>query len=130
MVPVAATGCDDWLLIMALTSVILTKMNLILKPESMLSLIQIPVVLRILTSCFTGLAEIRLSQWAKQPDRTPRNRSPSGWRTEGKSARLAKGIPNVSPTGLKGGPIQQRAELNAENFGMDEEKLQASVACQ
>ena len=34
-------------------------------------------------------------------------------------------MPNVSPTGLKGGPIQRRAELNAENFGLDEEMLQA-----
>ena len=95
-------------------------------PESMRMMIQTPVVLRILTSCFAGLAEIRLSQWAKQPDRTPRNRNPSGWRTEGESPRLAKGMPNVSPTGLKGGPIQQRAELNAENFGLEEEMLQAT----
>ena len=94
--------------------------------ERMRMMIQIPVVLRILTSCFTGLAEVRLAQWAKQPDRTPRNRNPSGWRTEGKSDRLAKGMPNVSPTGLKGGPIQQRAELNAENFGLEEEMLQAT----
>jgi hypothetical protein len=33
-----------------------------------------------------------------QPGRTPRNRNPSGWRTEGKSARLAKGMPSDSPT--------------------------------
>jgi len=29
-------------------------------------------------------------------------RYPLGWRIEGKSARLAKGMPNVSSTGLKG----------------------------
>jgi hypothetical protein len=35
-------------------------------------------------------------------------------------------MPNASSTGLKGGPIQQRAELNAENFGLEEEMLQAT----
>jgi hypothetical protein len=33
---------------------------------------------------------------------TDNERNPSGWRTEGKSARLAKGMPNVSPTRSEG----------------------------
>jgi len=37
-----------------------------------------------------------------EPSTTPRNHGPSGWRTEGKSARLVSGMPNVSATGLKG----------------------------
>ena len=50
---------------------------------------------------------------------------PLGWRTEGKSARLAKGMPSVSPTGLKGVRNSSRVERNAENFGLDEEMLRA-----
>jgi hypothetical protein len=57
--------------------------------------------------------------------RTPRNRNPSGWRTEGKSTRLAKGMPSVSPTGLKGERSWSRAERSAENLGLDEEMLRA-----
>ena len=124
--PGGCTGSDDWLLIMALTSVIMTTMDVILKRRECALMIQITVFLEILISCIPRLEVVWLSQWANQPDRTPRNRSPSGWRTEGKSARLAKGMPNVSPTGLKGGPIQQRVERNAENFGLDEEMLRAT----
>ena len=65
-------------------------------------MIQITVFLEILTSCFLRSVEVCFIQWANQPRRTPRNRSPSGWRTEGKSSRLVEGMPNVSSTGLKG----------------------------
>jgi hypothetical protein len=41
-------------------------------------------------------------QWAIPTERTPRNRSPSGWRTEGKVARLVEGMPSVSSTGFSG----------------------------
>jgi len=37
-----------------------------------------------------------------------------------------KGMPNVSPTCLKGRRIQQRAERNADDFGLDEETLRAT----
>jgi hypothetical protein len=52
VIPLIGTGCDDWLLIMALTTVIMTTMNLVLKPDAMRSLIQITVFLEILISCF------------------------------------------------------------------------------
>ncbi len=71
-------------------------------PERMRLLIQITVFLEILTSCFLRLEMVWFIPWANQPSRTPRNRSPSGWRTEGKCARLVSGMPNVSSTGLKG----------------------------
>jgi hypothetical protein len=64
--------------------------------------IQITVFPEILISCFLGFEVVWFSQWANQPSRTPRNQSPSGWRTEGKSARLVWGMPSVSSTGLKG----------------------------
>ncbi len=56
--------------------------------------------------------------------RTPRNRNPSGWRTEGKFAGLAKGMPNVSSTGLKGERSWSRAERSAD-LGLDDEMLRA-----
>jgi hypothetical protein len=71
-------------------------------PERIRLLIQITVFLEILTSCFLRLEMVWFISWANQPSRTPRNRSPSGWRTEGKCARLVSGMPNVSSTGLKG----------------------------
>jgi hypothetical protein len=52
-------------------------MNLILKPEPMRSLIQIPVSLEILISCFLRSVEVCFSQWANQPRLTPRNTKPS-----------------------------------------------------
>ena len=74
-----------------------------LEAESRMRLmIQIIVFLEILISCFLRSEVVWFIQWANQPSRTPRNRSPSGWRTEGKSARLVEGMPNVSSTGLKG----------------------------
>ena len=65
--------------------------------QRMLLMIQIHVFLEILTSCFLRAAEIGLTQWANQPSRTPGNRSPSGWTTEG-IVRLVEGMPHVSPT--------------------------------
>src|SRR4051794_19076532 len=70
--------------------------------KKMRLIIQITVFLEVLISCILGSEELWFSEWANQPSRTPRNRNPSGWRTEGKSARLAKGMPNGSSTGLKG----------------------------
>ena len=61
-------------------------------------MIQIIVFLEILISCIPRSEVIRLAQWANQPSGTPRNRNPSGWSTEGRSARLATGMPSVSPT--------------------------------
>ena len=52
-------------------------------PERMRLMIQIIVFLEILISCILRSKVIWLAQWANQPSRTPRNRSPSGWRTEG-----------------------------------------------
>ena len=89
-------------------------------------MIQIIVFLEILISCFLRLEMVCFIQWANQPRRTPRNRSPSGWRTEGKSSRLVEGMPNASSTGLKGERSQSRAERIAENFGLDVEMLQAA----
>ena len=71
-------------------------------PERMRLMIQIPVFLKVLISCFLGSELVWLSEWASQPSWTPRNHNPSGWRTEGRFAGLAKGMPNVSSTGLKG----------------------------
>ena len=65
-------------------------------------MIQITVFLEILISCFLRSEVVWFIQWANQPGRTPGNRSPSGWRTDGESARLVEGMPNVSSTGLKG----------------------------
>src|SRR5271157_391624 len=70
-------------------------------PERMRLMIQITVFLNILKTCFLRLKELWSSQWANQPSRTPGNRSPSGWRTEG-IVRLVKGMPNVSPTWSEG----------------------------
>jgi hypothetical protein len=58
---VVATGCDDWRFMMALTSLIMIKMNLILQPVTMRSLIQISVSLEILISCFLRSVEVRFS---------------------------------------------------------------------
>jgi hypothetical protein len=65
-------------------------------------LIQITVFLEILISCFLGSKKVWFWQWTNQPGRTPRKHSPSGWRTEGTSGRLALGMPIVASTGLKG----------------------------
>ena len=92
-------------------------------------MIQITVFLEILISCIPRSQVIWSCQWANQPSRTPRNRNPFGWRTEG-VGRLAKGMPNVSSTGLKGKRIQQRAERNADYFGLDEEMLRATERLQ
>src|SRR5271157_5969444 len=70
-------------------------------PERMRLMIQITVFLNILKTCFLRLKELWSSQWANQPSRTPGNRSPSGWRTEG-IVRLVKGMPNVLPTWSEG----------------------------
>jgi hypothetical protein len=80
-------------------------------------MIQIIVFLEILISCFPRSAEICFIQWANQPSRTPGNRSPSGWRTEG-IVRLIEGMPNVSPTWSEGWTDSaksrtQRRELRA-----------------
>jgi hypothetical protein len=64
--------------------------------------IQIAVFLEFLISCFLGSEVVWCSEWASQPSRTPRNRNPSGWRTGGKSAGLAEGMPDASSTGLEG----------------------------
>jgi hypothetical protein len=56
---------------------------------------------------------------------TPGNHNPSGWRTGGRSAGLAKGMPNVSSTGLEGERSWLRAERSAEEFGPDDEMLRA-----
>jgi hypothetical protein len=52
LIPVVGTACDDWLLMMAPTSFIMTTMNVVLEPKPMPTLIQIPVFLEILISCF------------------------------------------------------------------------------
>jgi hypothetical protein len=83
------------------------------------------VLLEVLTSCFLGSEGVWWSEWANQPNWTPRNRNPSGWRTEGKFAGLAKGMPNVSSTGLEGERSWSRAERNAEDLGLDDEMLRA-----
>jgi hypothetical protein len=51
--------------------------------------------------------------------------NPPMWSGEG-ITRLAEGMPKITPTGLKGERSQSRADLNAENFGLDEEVLQAA----
>src|SRR5271157_534254 len=83
--------------LVALTPVIMTKVNVILKSERIRLMIQIIVFLEILISCIPRSEVILLAQWANQPSRTPGNRSPSGWRTEG-IVRLVEGMPNDSPT--------------------------------
>jgi hypothetical protein len=94
-------------------------------PERMRSTIQVIVFPEVLLSCFLGSEVVELRQWANQPSWTPRNRNPSGWRTEGRSAGLAKGMPNVSSTGLKGERSRSRAEHSAEDLGLDDEMLRA-----
>ena len=61
-------------------------------------MIQIPAFLEILISCFLRSNEVGFSWWAGRPGGAPRNRSPSGWRTEGKLTGLVEGMPDVSPT--------------------------------
>ena len=100
--------------------------DVILKTERMRLMIQVSVSLEILISSFLRSQEVWFSQWANQPRRTPRNRSPSGWRTEGQSSRLVLGMPNVTSTGLKGERSQSSAEREAENLGLDEEMLPAT----
>ena len=68
-------------------------------------LIQIHVFLEIFISCFLRSEVVWFIQWANQPGRTPGNRSPSGWRTDGSSSR---------------------AERNADNCGLDEEMLRVT----
>src|SRR5271157_5733961 len=96
------TDCSSWLTsqedrLVALTPVIMTTANVILKSERIRLMIQIIVILEILISCIPRSEVIWLAYWAKQPSRTPGNRSPSGWRTEG-IVRLVEGMPNDSPT--------------------------------
>ena len=93
-------------------------------PKMMRLVIKITVFLEILTSCFLGSEMVRLGEWASQPSRTPLNRNPSGWRTEGKFAGLAMGMPNVSSTGLEGERSCSRAERSAD-LGLDDEMLRA-----
>ena len=88
-------------------------------------MIQITVFLEVLISCIRRSDLVGFRQWASQPRRIPSNRSPSEWRTEGKSARLAKGMPSVSPTGLEGVRNSSGAERSAEDLGLDEEMLRA-----
>src|SRR5271165_2332016 len=66
--------------------------------KKMRLMIQIPAFLEILISCFLRSNEVGFSQWASRPGGAPRNRSPSGWRTEGKLTGLVEGMPDVSPT--------------------------------
>ena len=65
----------------------------------------------ILISCFLKMVLVGFLQWAIPAGRTPRNRSPSGWRTEGKVARLVEGMPKVSSTGYSGERLSSN-ELN------------------
>src|SRR5271165_1286741 len=65
--------------------------------QRMRLMIQIIVFLEILISCIPRSEVILLAEWVNQPSRTPGNRSPSGWRTEG-IVRLVEGMPNDSPT--------------------------------
>jgi hypothetical protein len=101
VIPVVGTGCDDWLLVMALTSVIMTTMNAVLKPEPMPSLIQIPVSLEILISCFLRSEEVCFSQWANQPGEPREIRILRCGVVRG-ITRLVEGMPKISSTGLKG----------------------------
>jgi hypothetical protein len=75
--------------------------NPISKPEPMPSLIQIPVILEILISCFLRPVEVDFSQWANQPGEPREIRILRCGVVRG-IARLARGMPNASPTGLKG----------------------------
>ncbi len=70
----------------------------LLPAKKMRLMIQIPAFLEILISCFLSSNEVGFSRWASRPGGAPRNRSPSGWRTEGKLTGLVEGMPNVSPT--------------------------------
>jgi hypothetical protein len=83
------------------------------------------VFLEVLISCFLGSEVLWCEEWASQPGRTASNRNPSGWRTGGKSAGLARGMPNVSSTGLEGERSWSRAEQSAEDFDLDDEMLRA-----
>ena len=66
-------------------------------PERMRWMIHIILFFEIFISCIPRSEWICFTQWANQPSRIPRNRSPTGWRTEG-VGRLVKGMPDVSPT--------------------------------
>jgi hypothetical protein len=96
--------------------------NLIFKAKIMPLMIQITVFLEILISCFLRLEGLWLSRWASQLSRTPRNRNLPAWRMEG-VFRLARGMPIVSSTGLKGERSRPRAKVAANNLGLDEEML-------
>ena len=87
-------------------------------------MIQITVFLEILTSCFLGSEVVGLGEWTSQTSRTPLNRNPSGWRTDGKFAGLAIGMPDVPSTGLEGDRSCSRAERSAD-LGLDDEMLRA-----
>jgi hypothetical protein len=87
-------------------------------------MIQIIVVLEILISCFLRLGLVWFMQWTNQLCRTPKW-YPLGRRTEGNPVRLATGMPNAPPTGLKDG-LKQRAKRYADNNGLDEEMLWAT----
>src|SRR5262249_53264240 len=86
---------------------------------------QIFPFLEFLISCFLGSEVVWCGEWASHPSRTPGNRNPSGWRTGGKSAGLARGMPNVSSTGLEGERSWSRAGRSAEDFDLDDEMLRA-----
>jgi hypothetical protein len=76
-------------------------------------------------SCFLGSEVVWSGEWASQPGRTPGNRNPSGGRTGGESAGLARGMPNLSSTGLEGERSWSRAGRSAEDFDLDDEMLRA-----
>jgi hypothetical protein len=101
VIPLIGTGCDDWLLIMALTTVIITTINVVLKPEPMKSSIEIPVFLEILISCFLGSVEVCFIQWANQSGEPREMRILRCGAVRG-IARLVEGMPIISSTGLKG----------------------------
>ena len=87
--------------------------------------IQITVFLEVLISCFLESELVWCGEWASHPSRTPGNRNPSGWRTGGKSAGLAKRMPSVSSTGQEGVRNSSGAERSAEDFDLDDEMLRA-----
>src|SRR5262245_43836012 len=82
-------------------------------------------LLEVLISCFLGSEVVWSGEWASQPSRTSGNRNPSGWRTGGESAGLARGMPNPSSTSLEGKPSLSRAGRSAEDFDLDDEMLRA-----
>jgi hypothetical protein len=86
---------------MALTFVILTAMNLILKPEPLRSLIEIVVFLEILISCFLRSVEVCFSQWANQPGE-PREIGILQCGVVRGIVRWVGGILRISSTGLTG----------------------------